>query len=126
MSRPSLWSRLIRRMKAALADAEEGFNQLTDSDRQWWPFAFLRPAQHEAFSTPRVAALAVLHGVPLGLILLLVDRSSRHAASGGRLALFLAIVCAAVFVTNRFTLAYFWNRRAHRIVGRRDRLDADG
>jgi hypothetical protein len=126
MPHVSFWSRLRRRVESTLVEAEEVFNQLTDSDRQWWPFAFLRPAQHEAFSTLRVAALAVLHGVPIGLILLLVDHRARHAAGGGHIALFLAVVCAAVFVTNRFTLAYFWNRRANRIVERRGRFGIEG
>src|SRR5215471_3241352 len=126
LPRSSLWARLLRRTDAALSEAEDAFNRLTDSDHQWWPFAFLRPMRNETFSTHRVAALAVLHGVPLGLLLVLVDPTARHAATGARLVTFLASVCAIIFVTNRFTLAYFWNRRVSRILRRRDTSSAEG
>ena len=110
-------------MEALLVDAEGVFNHLTDSERQWWPFGFLRPDPVEPLSTLRVALLALLQGVPLGLLLVAIDARARHAATGPRLLEFLCIVCAAVFATNRFTLAYFWNRRAERLGKHRDRLE---
>jgi hypothetical protein len=110
-------------MEALLVDAEGVFNHLTDSERQWWPFAFLRPEPEEPLSTLRVALLALLQGVPLGMLLVAIDAHSRHAATGQRLFGFLCVVCAAVFATNRFTLAYFWNRRAERLGKHRDRLE---
>src|SRR5690348_6445679 len=99
-------------MEALLVDAEGVFNHLTDSERQWWPFGFLRPEPEAPLSTLRVALLALLQGVPLGMLLVAIDARSRHAATGPRLFGFLCLVCAMVFATNRFTLAYFWNRRA--------------
>jgi hypothetical protein len=119
-----LFQRLRDNVLALLVDAEGVFNQLTDSDGQWWPFAFLRPDRDEAISTMRVAVLALLQGLPLGLLLVAIDAHARHAATDRRLLGFLAIVCATVFVTNRFTLAYFWNRRAERLGKHRHRLEA--
>jgi hypothetical protein len=119
-----LFRQLRENFMALLVDAEGVFNQLTDSERQWWPFAFLRPDQDEPLSTLRVAALALLQGLPLGLLLIAIDSQARRAATQERLLGFLCIVCVAVFVTNRFTIAYFWNRRAERLGKHRDRLDA--
>jgi hypothetical protein len=116
-------SRLRQQAERAWHNAETFFNHLADSDRQWWPFAFLRPPVDQRFSTPRVALLAVLQGLPLGMLLLMVDAVSRHAALEQRLLTFLLTVCATVFVTNRITLAYFWNRRAERLARHRERLE---
>ena len=110
------------RIAAALSHAEQTFNQLTDSESQWWPFGFLRPHPAARFTTRRAAALAVLQGIPIGMCLLLIDGVARHAAGRLTLSEFLLIVCAVVFVANRFTLAYFWNRRAERLAKHVDRL----
>jgi hypothetical protein len=110
-------------MNAALSDAEDVFNRITGSENQWWPFGFLRPDPDERFSTRRAALLAVLQGLPIGMLLLLVDGAARQAAGHHRLSVFLLTVCAAVFATNRFTLAYFWNRRAERLAEHRTRLE---
>jgi len=110
-------------MNAALSDAEDVFNRITDSENQWWPFGFLRPDPDERFSTRRAALLAVLQGLPIGMLLILFDGAARHAAGHDRLPVFLLTVCAAVFATNRFTLAYFWNRRAERLSRHRTRLE---
>lgn len=124
LSRFPRFRNLREGMEAFLVDAEGVFNHVTDSERQWWPFGFLRPEQQEPLSTLRVALLALLQGVPLAFLLVAIDARARHAATGPRLFEFLCIVCAAVFATNRFTLAYFWNRRAERLGKHRDRLEA--
>jgi hypothetical protein len=123
LSRFRRFRNLRQGMEALLTDAESAFNHLTDSEQQWWPFGFLRPDPEEPLSTLRVALLALLQGVPLGILLIAIDARARHAATGQRLFGFLCIVCAAVFATNRFTLAYFWNRRAERLGKHRDRLE---
>jgi type VI protein secretion system component VasK len=56
--------------------------------------------------------------------LIAVDGQARRAATEQRLFSFLFIVCATVFLTNRLTLAYFWNRRAARLGRQRERLEA--
>ena len=120
---PQAISTLRLRLEAVLSDAEDVFNRVSDSENQWWPFGFLRPNPDEQFSTRRVAILAVLHGLPIGILLILVDGAARHAAGHHRLPVFLLTVCVAVFATNRFTLAYFWNRRAERLTRHRARLE---
>jgi len=119
---PLRWLR--QRLDTGLSDAEGVFNQLTDSQRQWWPFGFLQPAPHERFSTWRAAALAALQGLPLGFGLIAIDGHARRAATEQHLVSFLLVVCVTMFVTNRFTLAYFWNRRAERLARHRARLEA--
>src|ERR1700759_1589001 len=93
---------LRRRVHRALVSAETFFNHVADSERQWWPFEFLKPSVEERFSTRRAAMLAVLQGLPIGVLLMLVDTVSRHAALG-KLVTFLSIVCVTVFATNRLT-----------------------
>ena len=110
------------RIEVALSQAEETFNQVTDSESHWWPFGFLRPDPVARFTTRRAAALAVLQGVPIGMCLLLVDGVARHAVVRLTLSEFLLVVCAVVFVAHRFTLAYFWNRRAERLAKHGARL----
>jgi len=92
--------RLRHRIDTGLTDAETMFNSVTDSERQWWPFAFLRPQPDAHFSTLRVAMLAALQGLPLGLLLVAIDGHARRAANEQRLLTFLFIVCATVFMTN--------------------------
>lgn len=111
-------------MQALLSDAEDVFNRLTDSERQWWPFGFLQPARAETFSTLRALVLALMQGIPLGFLLIAIDPQARHAATHARFAWFLSIVCATLFAANRLTLAYFWNRRAERMAEDRRRLEA--
>jgi hypothetical protein len=95
---------------------ETVLNQSADSGAPWWPFAFLKPQQDERFTTPRVAALAILQGVPVALALVLLDHAARHAAPERTLLGFLFTVCVGLFLTNRYTVAYFWNRRADRLA----------
>ena len=51
---------------------EEFLNSLSDSDREWWPFLFLRPQQNQRIGSLRAAALSVLYGAPIGLLATIV------------------------------------------------------
>jgi hypothetical protein len=111
------------RFHLVVSNVEATANDLTASEGQWWPFGFLRPEPDERYSTWRVAALAVLQGLPAGLFLILVSTAARHGASPSRLALFLVTVCTVLFSINRVTWAYFWNRRAERLAKLRERRE---
>ena len=114
---------LRARFHTVLRHAEAAANDVTDSQAPWWPFAFLRPLPEERLSSARVALLAVLQGLPVGLFLIVIDSAARRWAGTHQLTAFLVGVCAAVFLVNRLTLAYFWNRRAERLRALRARRD---
>jgi len=96
-----------------LDDLEHIANTLSDSDRHWWPFVFLRPPREVRISTARSALLAVLYGVFAGVLgnLLL-------ALVGKRLSPWLLPVGVTLgcFVAIRLLTATFWNRRAARLA----------
>lgn len=99
-------------------EREEGLEQfanyLSDMDREWWPFLFLRPEQHKRMGTRRVAALAALYGVFAGMLMnVVVALSGNHHVNP---FLFPVGATLGFFVVYRFTFAYFWNRRAARLA----------
>ena len=89
-------------------------NWISDLDREWWPFLFLRPARDQRFSTRRVALLAILYGVFAGMlanvVLVLAGERMHHAHT---LPSVLTIVFFALY---RLTFAAAWNRRVERQV----------
>ncbi|HEY3497852.1 MAG TPA: hypothetical protein VGK73_24305 [Polyangiaceae bacterium] len=109
---------------------EETLNWVSDQDLQWWPFLFLRPAQHETMSSRRVAMVAALIGTFAGMLAnVAIALTSVRAAA--RLSLFglpawLTMPVATTllfFVFFRATFAASWNRRARRLpVRARERL----
>src|SRR5258706_4439162 len=95
---------------------EQFANYLTDMDREWWPFLFLRPQQHERMGSRRVAALAALYGVFAGLLMNVVAILAGHHPGAFNPFLFPVGATLGFFVVYRFTFAYFWNRRAPRLA----------
>jgi hypothetical protein len=59
-------------MRAFLRDRadelEQMLNWVSDQDRQWWPFVFLRPEPWKRMSSLRVGALSLLLGVFFGIL----------------------------------------------------------
>jgi hypothetical protein len=95
---------------------EQVANWLNDQDREWGPFLFLRPEQHERMGSRRVAALSALYGVLAGLFVnVLLVLSGRDAHSFNPF-LFPVGATLGFFMIYRFTFAYFWNRRAERLA----------
>jgi hypothetical protein len=126
---PGNGSELRARFEKTLNDIEMVLNHSADTEAQWWPFGFMRPRPEQRFTSARAAALAVLQGLPVGMFLILLDRAARHAPPERSLLGFLFAICVGVFVANRCTVAYFWNRRAGRLARGRDRRElrpADG
>jgi hypothetical protein len=87
-------------------------NWISDMDREWWPFLFLRPARNHPMSNARVAALAALYGVTAGAFanlasLLTAERPSHWYTLP-------AVMTAIFFALYRSTFALAWNRRAGR------------
>lgn len=86
-----------------------------DADSEWWPFAFLRPEQHQHFSTGRCALLAVLYGAPTTLAAALIGKIMGDPLQVGHLLLLPLCVCGALFAAFRVGAAPSWNRRAARL-----------
>lgn len=101
-------SRTIRHM-------EEVANWISDMEREWWPFGFLRPQPYARMSSLRVAAIAVLYGVFVGMLANVLVAASVGTAGRSVIAL-PALTTFGFFVIYRFTFAYFWNRRADRLT----------
>jgi hypothetical protein len=97
-----------------LEDIEDAVNRMSDEDMEWWPFLFLRPSEPtERMGTARVAFLAALQGVFLGMIANVLAKLSGLPINP---FLFPVLVTALMFVIYRFTVAFAWNRRAARLL----------
>ena len=89
--------------------------QLADADSEWWPFAFLRPAQHEHFSSLRCAILSLLYGLPAALCAVVLGKLVGDQVQTLHLIVFPLCVTAMVFATLQLGVVAFWNRRAARL-----------
>ncbi len=114
MSQNAPFGRLRAQYLQTLEHLEARANQVTDSEHEWWPFGFLRPDPEELMSSARVAVLSVLYGLPVGLLMVVLDGVA-HGKKSPELLPFLCSVCFAFFALYRTTFAYFWNRRAKRL-----------
>ncbi len=85
-----------------------------DSDSVWGPLLFLRPARSQRLTTQRCLLIAMLPGIPFGLLGSILYRVLAHAI--GRPALpvlvFPLVMTAFYFLVIRLLLAPPWNRRA--------------
>jgi hypothetical protein len=109
---PSRWDEL-----------EAMLNWVNDQDQQWWPFLFLRPAQHELLGTPRVAAVSALLGLFFGMLtnvaVRLISPLPVTELSLFALPAWLTLPLATsvlFFAFFRLTFAASWNRRARRLA----------
>jgi hypothetical protein len=96
-----------------LRELEDAMNELCDSNSEWWPFQFLRPAPEKRLGVARALALAILNGVPLGLAITLLISLRVPAIHP---AFFPAIMTLSFFAVYQATIAVFWNRRAVRLA----------
>lgn len=108
-------------MKSDRPSLETLANTLNDSNAEWWPFAFVRPQQHERIGTLRCLALAALQGLPATLLGLIAGALAGERPDARHLWLFPLCVCTLLFVSFRLTFARFWNQRADRLRRYHDR-----
>ena len=100
----------MKKLPGWIAQLETSANWISDMDREWWPFLFMRPARNHRMSTLRVAAIAGLYGVFTGMVGNLVA-----VLMGERLTspyIFPLALTMVFFGLYRLTFAYAWNRRA--------------
>jgi hypothetical protein len=97
---------------------DELFTRLVDSDQQWGPLLFLRPARHVPFRTARVLALSVLvgggFGLPGSIFLLLLSRSVHRAPLP--VYAFPLLLTVLYFALCQLSFVPAWNRRALRLA----------
>lgn len=91
---------------------EHLLTNLADIDLHWWPFQFLRPRPDQRLGNRRVAALSLLVGGFVGMLMNIV--AALHGESP-HVALLPALTALGFFVVFRFTVAVCWNRRAARL-----------
>jgi len=109
---------MLSRAKAWVHGIEEMINAVSDMDREWWPFGFLRPPRSTRMSSLRVACLAVLYGVFVGMLANVMVAIS--IGVGNRSAFTMPLSTSlGFFIVYRLTFAYFWNRRAERLAAER-------
>jgi len=99
------------------ADELEGMlNWVSDQDREWWPFLFLRPAPEERMTSLRVGLFCALHGIFFGtLVNALIAITARGEAAQMSVVTLPALTTVCFFVLYRLTFARCWNRRAERL-----------
>jgi hypothetical protein len=85
-----------------------------DSDSAWGPLLFLRPARSQRFTALRCALIAILPGVPFGLLGSILYRALAHAIArpGLPVWVFPLVMTVFYFLVFRLLLAPPWNRRA--------------
>lgn len=98
--------------------ADTLYTDYCDNDAKWGPFLFLRPARSQRLATWRCALLALLPGVPLGLVGSIIYRML--ALHLGRpwlpVYVFPTLLSGFYFLVGRVFLAPPWNRRAAKLT----------
>ena len=98
--------------------SDRDFTAFCDSDANWGPLLFLRPARVARMTLSRTASGALLLGVPLGLfasiVLLLAARLLERPAPP--LIGFPLVLTFGYWLIAHITLARAWNRRAARLA----------
>lgn len=109
-------------MKKLLDQIEFGFNRLSDMNKPWWPFLFLRPPKDKKITRlinlKKTIAFGSFFYLPF---LLLVGFLKQYSGELDRYGI-LTIISIAVFlylflyIALRTTTMFFWNRRVEKII----------
>jgi hypothetical protein len=98
-----------------LEDFERLANHISDRDRDWWPFLFLRPARDQRIKPLRIVILAVLYGLPFGMLLDIIYALTGSEVTMERPYLIPLVMIGGLFFSYSITLARAWNSRADRL-----------
>lgn len=106
-------------------DFEKMVNDLSDKDREWWPFVALRPERDQPMKNRVVFVLAALYGAMFGVLFNILGAALGVEVAVAQPYLPPLILSMVLFVAYKYSFAWAWNRRAQRIAARtRDRLPA--
>lgn len=91
-------------------------NWLTDMNSGWWPFLYLRPPKTKEIDNSLLLKISIRYGLFYGLILgvcltILFNKFSLIILAAAIIYMFVMFI-----LFYRFTFAFFWNRRARRLV----------
>ena len=101
-----------------MIDQIESFmNILTDMDWGWWPVLSLRPPKDRDIDNQTLVKLTLVFGSIVGFIFLLIVLTSTGTITLGSFLVSVVSGWLLYFGVNKFTFAYFWNRRARRLRG---------
>ncbi len=100
--------------------ADQLFTRVVDTDAQWGPLLFLRPAPHQQFGLTRLFAIAVLIGGAFGLAGSIVLALMARAAQRPPLPIYVfpLVLTAVYFCVCQLSIVPAWNRRALRLSKR--------
>lgn len=108
---------MLTKARAQLNQVEEMVNWVSDNDREWWPFLFMRPREHERMGSRRVFALSVLHGFVAGMLAnVVLALTAGPEGPGVSIWMFPVWTTMVFFAVYRATFAFCWNRRAQRLA----------
>ena len=96
-----------------LEHLENAINEVSDKDWSWYPFLWLRPQKHEAMGLGRMFAIALLFGLPIGLLMSLALAASLPVAPAVS-GLPIAVFPLSLFFVASVLVGPMWNRRALR------------
>jgi hypothetical protein len=96
----------------------EAWHEVLDQELEWWPFAFLKPEREQALGQPTLAFLAVLHALPVSLLLAVAA-----GLDGTHINLwsFCSLSCAGAHLFFWLMVGVPWNRRARALTAVRPR-----
>ncbi len=97
---------------------ESVVNEISDKDRSWWPFLWLRPAKHERMSLRRLVSIAILYGLPCGAALAFLAWLALPNPPNEVAAPIVGFPVLLLFA-GTVVVGPMWNRRAHRLERRR-------
>lgn len=95
-------------------------NNITDTDRNWWPILFLRPDQNEKMTTALVGKLAIFYGLTGGISLFLLLKYFGTLSSILDLLILSIAMVVGIFIIYRVTFAVSWNYRAGRLQAKEE------
>ncbi|MDB4946402.1 MAG: hypothetical protein JWP97_5936 [Labilithrix sp.] len=93
-------------------------NEVSDKDWAWWPFLWMRPEKHGHLSVVRVAAMAMLYGLPAS-VLTELGIKLQYAASAAEIAGTALFFPVLFLLVGTVFVAPMWNRRAASLRSRR-------
>jgi len=100
---------------SSLETLESAVNEVSDKDWSWWPFLWLRPAQHEPMTLARMATVALLFGAPIGAMLT-VFATMLSPESKSVAPVMVGLFPMVLFFIASVLVGPMWNRRADRLA----------
>lgn len=93
---------------------ESFLNDLSDMDMLWWPFLFLRPQKNEFMTNKVLLKVTLYYGFTVAILLGLIQYCRGFEYND--VFIYMVLFILFFFVLFKFSFAYFWNRRAQKLL----------